>query len=111
MELYEVDKGFFVGGQIMPLDIEILKTAGFQTVICNRPDGEDAAASAFKTIAEIAHEKGVDIYYLPVLPGHVGLEDVQKMKALLINAKRPIFAYCRSGARSRCLYQLATGKA
>jgi uncharacterized protein (TIGR01244 family) len=45
--------------------------------------------------------------YLPVVPGAMTPAEVQEMNRLLKTMPGPILAFCRSGARSTNLYQLA----
>ncbi len=83
--------------------------AGFQSVINNRPDfegGPDQPTS--QALEAAAREAGLQYAFVPVVSGQHTAEDVERMAQLLTSLPRPILMFCRSGARSSMLYQLAT---
>ena len=43
--MHKVEEKFFVAGQIFPSDIKSLKEQGFQTIVCNRPNGEEEGST------------------------------------------------------------------
>ncbi len=49
----------------------------------------------------------LEFRYIPVVSGAITSEDVEKMADALDEMEGPIFAYCRSGARSTNLYMMA----
>jgi uncharacterized protein (TIGR01244 family) len=82
--------------------------AGFRAVVNNRPDYE--AGSSQPTHAEIedaARSAGLQYRFLPVSGMYQSPEDARAMAALLAELPRPLLLFCRSGARSTRLYQLA----
>jgi uncharacterized protein (TIGR01244 family) len=96
-------------GQIAPTDIAAIAAHGFKTVINNRPDGEggpDQPRSA--QIEQAAHAAGLQYVHLPVVSGQLTPEQVVDMARHLREAQGPIFAFCRSGARTEHLFHLAT---
>ncbi|MEM1376949.1 MAG: TIGR01244 family sulfur transferase [Pseudomonadota bacterium] len=107
MEIRRIADDFAVSGQIDPSHIEDLKEAGFKTIVCNRPDGEDTEQPSFEIIARAAEDAGLAFYNIPVSPSGMTYENVDATKAMLAEAEGPIFAYCRSGARSTNLWQFA----
>jgi sulfide:quinone oxidoreductase len=48
-----------VSEQVLPQDIAALATAGFKSVICNRPDGEGADQPSFSEIEAAATAAGL----------------------------------------------------
>lgn len=83
--------------------------AGFRSVINNRPDFEGGAEQPTSQALEAAAQAaGLQYAFVPVVPGQHTPEDVQRMAQLLDSLPRPILLFCRSGARSSRLYQLAT---
>ena len=50
MEIKMITPKFGVHGQIVTEDLATIKDAGFQTIVCNRPDGEGEDQTDFKTI-------------------------------------------------------------
>lgn len=103
----EIDENCAVSGQIRPEDISEIAAAGFKSIICNRPDGESADQSPFSLIEDAAKKAGVPIRNIPVISGGLTMDDVAAMRLALAELPKPIFAYCRSGARSGNLYNLA----
>ncbi|MGH6761942.1 MAG: TIGR01244 family sulfur transferase [Phyllobacterium sp.] len=104
MDIRQVDDGFFVTGQISPDDVRDIVAAGYNTLICNRPDGEASDQPAFAEVAGVAEKAGIPIHYIPVVSGQLTQDDVDAMAVALENAEAPVLAYCRSGARSTNLY-------
>jgi len=54
-----------------------------------------------------AKSLGLQYVYLPVVSGAITPDQVIEMARLLKTLPNPILAFCRSGARSSNLYQLA----
>ena len=96
--------GFTASRQIQPADLKAIRAAGFRSVICNRPDGEDRDQPAFEEIAAAAREVGIDTRYLPVQPGQIGEAEVDAFDVLIEALPKPVFAYCRSGSRASALW-------
>lgn len=95
-------------GQIDPSHLAAIVELGYKSVINNRPDFE--AGPNQPTNAEIATQAeklGLHYAYLPVVPGSITPEQVAEMARLLKTMPNPILAFCRSGARSTNLYQMA----
>lgn len=107
MNINKIDDTCSVSAQIHPQDIAAIVAAGFKSIICNRPDGESADQVAYAEIETAAQAVGVPIRYIPVISGGLTFDDVKAMQVALEELPRPIFAYCRSGARSGNLYNLA----
>ena len=107
MDIRQIDDSFSVTGQISPDDLRDIAAEGFQTLICNRPDGESPDQPAFAEIAGVAEKADIQVHYVPVVPGGLTQADVDAMAAALENAEGPVLAYCRSGARSTNIYGLA----
>jgi uncharacterized protein (TIGR01244 family) len=96
-------------GQIAPGDIAAIAAHGFKSVINNRPDGEggpDQPRSA--DLQRAAETAGLSYFYLPVVSGQLTPEQVVEMASTLQSAATPVFAFCRSGARTEHLFRLAT---
>ena len=107
MELKKVDKSFAVSPQIAPSDVAELAQQGYKTIICNRPDGEGNDQPLFQEIEEAAQASGVEAHYLPVESGKVSEEDAERFGTLLDAARKPVFAFCRTGTRSVTLWSLS----
>lgn len=110
MDIRQVAQDFSVSGQISPADVANIKAAGFRSIICNRPDQEDGAVP-HQTIEAAAREAGLAFRYIPAVSGQLTMADVGDTAAALNDLEGPVFAYCRSGARSFNLYMMAKQKA
>ncbi len=106
MDIRQVADGFSVSGQIAPADVATLKSAGFRSIICNRPDNEDGAVPHGEVEAA-AKEAGLEFRYIPAVSGQLTPANVDDTAKALGELDGPVFAYCRSGARSANLYQMA----
>ena len=93
MQYHSVSPDFAVSPQITVEDIPLIRDAGFKTIICNRPDGEEAGQPSAETIGEAARKAGLSF-----------IETQEAINTL----PGPIFAYCRSGNRSAQAWTLAT---
>jgi uncharacterized protein (TIGR01244 family) len=98
-----------VAPQLTPEAMAEAGRVGFRSVVNNRPDfehGPDQPASA--EIAAAAAAAGLAYRHLPVAGGYQSPEQVAAMAALLQELPRPLLMFCRSGARSARLFQLAS---
>lgn len=110
MQYSTVTQYLSVSPQISVDDVQTIKTAGFKSIICNRPNGEGADQPTFSEIEAKAQELGLRCIYQPVTSGKVTTDDALKFEESLQTLERPIFAYCRTGTRSITLWAMATSK-
>jgi uncharacterized protein (TIGR01244 family) len=106
MEYREISEDYSVSGQILPEDIAAVKAAGFNSVICNRPDNEQPGQPSADSVKKAAEAAGLEFRYIPVISGQITEQNVAEQAAALEGLKGPVFAYCRSGARCTNLYAL-----
>jgi uncharacterized protein (TIGR01244 family) len=106
MDYRKINDDFAVTGQITADDIPTIKAAGYKSVISNRPDREDGAVP-HDGIEAAAKAAGLEFRYIPVVSGAIRPEDIEMMADALDEMEGPVFAYCRSGARSTNLYMMA----
>ena len=98
-----------VAGQLDPAAMAWAAQAGFRSVINNRPDfegGPDQPSSATMQAAALA--AGLQYAFLPVAPSVQTPQEIARFAELLNELPKPVLAFCRSGTRSRKLYQAAT---
>ncbi|WP_299879063.1 TIGR01244 family sulfur transferase [uncultured Sulfitobacter sp.] len=94
---------FLVAPQISKADLALVKAKGIRSVICNRPDGEEADQPTFEEMSVTAKHLGLHMRHIPVSGGTVQDADVALFKDALGDLPKPILAYCRSGTRPpRC---------
>jgi sulfide:quinone oxidoreductase len=98
---------YAVAGQLQPNDMSEIAGAGYKAVINNRPDGEDPAQPSAAVMEAAARAAGLQYRYIPVGAAHPVEKAAVALKAALAELPRPIVGYCRSGARSTTVYQLA----
>lgn len=101
-----IDTDFAVAGQIAPTDIPALAEAGFKTIVCARPDHEEPGQPDFSVIKAAAEKAGLKAVHIPI-SGMVGEGQLIRMEAALKDLPKPMFGYCRSGARAGSLYGAA----
>jgi len=106
MEYRQISEDYSVSGQIEPQDINTIKEAGFNSIICNRPDGEQPGQPTHEAIKAAAEAAGLGFRYVPVISGQMTMDNVEDQAKALDDLDGPVFAYCRSGARSTNLYGL-----
>ena len=109
VDIKRVTPEFSVSGQIAPGDIESIATQGFRSIICNRPDGEQAGQPDYSQVAEAAVAAGLESIFVPVSTRGITAADVEAFRAALAKLPAPTLAYCRSGARSLNIYTAAKG--
>lgn len=101
-------ESFATAPQIAPHDLAEIAAMGFKTVVNNRPDGEGGAEQPGNAEIEAAAKAaGLHYAYLPVISGQITEQQARDFADLIANSPGPLLAFCRSGARSQNLYQLA----
>ena len=96
-----------VADQLTVDDLEAVKEAGFNAVICNRPDEEGEPHADADSMAQKANALGIEFHYLPVNGANITDTDVAQHAALLSEVPGPVLTYCRSGARCAKLWALS----
>lgn len=107
MQATPITADYTVSAQIRPEDVAEIASLGFRSIMCNRPDGEEPGQPAFETIAAEARAQGLVALHVPVVSGGISPENVDAFRAAMADLPRPVFAYCRSGARCQNLWRLA----
>lgn len=86
--------------------IHELANMGVQTLICNRPDDEEPGQPKVEELQAIAERLGLQWHHQPVISGQVTDEQGEAFGRILGQAKAPVVAFCRTGARSSMLWAL-----
>ena len=102
----KVTNHYFVSPQIESADVKSLKEQGFESIVCNRPDGEEPNQPDFKSIEEECLKSGIKFYNYPLSPGDLNLERILETKAIVEGGKKTL-AYCRTGTRCIILWACA----
>lgn len=106
--LTPIAEDVYAAPQIGPDAMKAAAEAGFKAVMNNRPDfegGPDQPTSEAMEAAAVA--AGLQYAFLPVQGGYQSPEEIARCAELLAALPRPLLMFCRSGARSSRLYQLA----
>ncbi len=106
MNYRTIDPNFAVAGQVRPDQLEALAAAGFKTIVCARPDNEEPGQPSFSQISAEAGKLGIKSVHIPI-SGGISDNAVKTMKKALKDLPKPMYGYCRSGARAGSLYGAA----
>jgi len=104
MQYRQITEDYAVSPQISVEDLKLIKEAGFNSVICNRPDGEDPNQPTAEEIGKAAEAAGLTFRWNPVISGQMTPQNVEDQAAALDDLPSPVFAYCRSGTRCANLF-------
>lgn len=107
MKFASVSDTFAVSPQLEPSDIRGLADAGFSTVICNRPDGEELSQPTVASMREAAEAAGLAFHHIPVSGGEFPPVAIKAFAKVREEADGKVLAYCRTGTRSITLDALA----
>ncbi len=99
-----------VSPQIAPTDVAAIAASGFRAIVCNRPDGEEPGQPPASTVAAAAEAHGLRFVHIPVVSGTIDEGDAAAMARALADLPAPVLAYCRSGARSEQLAEMAAAR-
>lgn len=108
MDIREIAVGFHVCGQIAADDVAELARRGYNGVICNRPDNEQAGQPTADALRYVVEAAGIAFHHIPIVPGQATQADVDAMARALASIDGPVLGFCRSGQRSAGLYQAAS---
>lgn len=107
MDIKRLNAGIATSPQILPTDIEAIARAGYRSIICNRPDREEQRQPTARDIESASRAAGLGFAHIPVVSGSASESDAAAMAKALASLPGPVLAYCRSGARSAKLAEMA----
>lgn len=99
-----------VAPQISVEDVAAAHAAGFRSIMCNRPDGEDYGQPDFAAIAAAAAALGMPVRHVPIVSGMVTQDDADDFARALDELPGPVLAYCRSGTRSANMFAMISAQ-
>jgi uncharacterized protein (TIGR01244 family) len=100
---------YHVSPQIDPADAPAIKAAGYDLVICNRPDAEVPPSHQSDAMRAAIEAAGLRFVVLPLTHQTMTAENILIQSDLVQSAQGPVLAYCASG--TRCSVIWALGKA
>ena len=99
---------FATAGQLAVDDVAQAATAGFRSIVNNRPDFEGGPSQpTSQAIHAAASAAGLDYAFLPVQSGFQTPDEIAKMRELIDALPKPVLGFCRSGTRTGNLYRAA----
>lgn len=107
METKKISDRLSVSGQLTPDQMGEAAEAGFRSVMVNRPDGEGDDQPTFAEIEAAARKVGMEARHVPVSPGQISERDVSAFDRALSEMPSPTIGFCRTGARTTKLWELA----
>jgi len=108
MNIEKIDSTFFVTGQIDVEDIENLKLDGVDSIVCNRPDGEEHNQPLAEDIKLMCKTHNIAFIYLP-MTSPVYNEEYKQPLLNFLKGKEKTLGYCKTGRRALVLYKAAMG--
>lgn len=106
MQNTKISENLSVAPQIQIADVAQIAQMGFGTIICNRPDQEDAGQPLFSEIAAAASAAGMVAIHQPITPPTLTLGEAKKFGETIAASTKPVFGYCRTGTRCTTLWAL-----
>ncbi|KQB95368.1 hypothetical protein AL073_16060 [Loktanella sp. 1ANDIMAR09] len=106
MDIRQISPTYAVTPQIAVEDIPAIAEAGFQTIICNRPDAEIPPSHHASVIEAAAKAAGLKFVINEVTHQTLNMDMVATQKAAMDASSGPTLAYCASGTRSTIVWAL-----
>jgi sulfide:quinone oxidoreductase len=110
MRVLELAPQVYVSGQVFEHDIRLAAKQGVRSIMNNRPDGESMGQPLSADLAKTAEEFGITFVHLPVDPRSITEQDVEQFAKACDELERPLLIFCRSGARSTKIWQMAEAR-
>jgi uncharacterized protein (TIGR01244 family) len=107
MRVLELAPQVFVTGQLYEHDVRLAAKQGVRTIMNNRPDGEAPGQPLSADLAGVAEELGITYVDHPFVMSSVTREDVEEFGRVCERLDRPLLIFCRSGARSTRMWEMA----
>lgn len=107
MRVLELAPQVYVSGQLFEHDLRLAAKQGVRSIMNNRPDGESMGQPKSADLAKTAEELGMTFVYHPVDPRSISAQDVKAFANACDGLERPLLIFCRSGARSTTIWQMA----
>ena len=104
MKTRRISGDLAVAGQISTDDLPMVHSLGFKSVMCNRPDGEDAQQEVFEAIDKAAKNAGLLAQYVPIASASPTGQETDHFAEAYAMLPKPIFAYTKHGDRSEAAF-------
>jgi sulfide:quinone oxidoreductase len=107
MRVFELGPQVYVSGQLFEHDVRLMAKQGVRSIMNNRPDGESMGQPLSADLAKIAEELGMTFLHLPLDLRALTEQIVEEFAKACDELERPLLIFCRSGARSTTVWELA----
>lgn len=107
MRVLELAPQVYVSGQLFEHDLRLAAKQGVRSIMNNRGDNESPGQPLSVDLAKVAEELGVTFVHLPVDSRSITRQDVEVFANTCDELERPLLIFCRSGARSTRLWEMA----
>ena len=97
----------YVCGQLFEQDLTLVAKQGVRSIMNNRPDNESGGQPLSADLAKAAEELGMAFVHFPVVSRSVTMQDVEAFAKACDELERPLLIFCRSGARSTRMWEIA----
>jgi len=97
----------YVCGQLFEQDLNLVAKQGVRSIMNNRFDNESMGQPLSADLAKCAEELGMTFVHFPVEPGSITRQDVGAFAEACDELERPLLIFCRSGARSTKIWEMA----
>lgn len=93
-----------VSGQMTADKFQKLIQQGFKSVVVNRPDNEPGNLITAHQLRSLSEKSKVSLIYQPVISGQISQLEVTEFSKYYNSLPKPILLICKSGSRSRSLF-------
>ena len=107
MRVLELAPQVYVTGQLFAEDLKLAAKQGVRTIMNNRPDGEAPGQPLSEDLAKVAEELGMTYVYVPIDRNSATRQGIEEFAKTCDELERPLLIFCRSGARSTKMWEMA----
>lgn len=104
MKIEHINDNLSVSDQIVVDDLKALVNTGVKMIVCNRPDNETNGQPTFSELQEATSKLGIEAVLIDFAPGKLTYDKTRAFAEVLATNKK-VHAYCRTGARSKMIFQ------
>jgi len=105
-QINQINDQYATTGQIQESDLPVIQDMGFKTVICFRPEEEDADTQPNQLkIKEKLKSLGIEYFAIPVIPGYITPDNIHQFKDIYNQSPKPVLGHCRSGNRAIKMFE------
>lgn len=111
MGIEKIADYLYISRQLTERTAKLAAQYDVKTVICNRPDGEEANQPDFETVKKWLHAAGIEnVVYMPTTVDKIDDAQLKEFQETISQSPAPIVAYCRTGTRSALMWALNQAK-